>query len=670
MISHLELMNVWAFGHSWQGSNSNATANARYFERFASRHRMGTITNNGISGRTIGDIAMANLGGTFAWTVGTKALILSACYINDITLLGDSLAAQQGFQHALRSCLSRWTSIAIKAANTAAFVYMGSGWTTPSVPLITSTPPAASAVGSTGGAQWTTTTVGDSFSVLVPGDSADLIFIARAAGAGLYTAKLASTTVGTLDLTLPTGQDTPAVMKLRGLGAGNHTVTVTLTSGTSMTIDSMNMPHPTPTLGAIIAEGDCVGGTLPSGATDLTYTVAQALYRKLQAAVVAEYPSFIWVDLQANGWNPATMVTSDGKHPHDAGCAFIADILDQKLATASSFNQSLNVLNTANDPVVPSFSAVTIPFGGVDGTGNDPNAPTNLNTGAVTGTSVALSWTAPSSGITVTDYAVQYRIVGNVSWTTFAHGASSATSNTVTGLDTVTNPLYEFRVAAVTASGTGNFTPATSMPAIKSGYASRYNGTNVVGSAGTVVTTWTDLTAAVNFTGTNGPTIRDAVTPAAFRYLEFDASNDTLSRNVTAMPYTIMVVCRVRTITGGVSSIMMAGNGASDRVVGVSSGGAFIANDGAALGSRTADQNWHVVGITFNGATSAIQVDNQADETGNAGTNNTATLLRLAESSGGLFYPIDFAEIIIYSTPLSASERRSTAAALKATYGI
>jgi hypothetical protein len=258
-----------------------------------------------------------------------------------------------------------------------------------------------------------------------------------------------------------------------------------------------------------------------------------------------------------------------------------------------------------------------------------------------------------------------------VTWTTFSHGASTATSATVTGLDTVTNPLYEFRVAAVFSGvGAGNFTPAASMPVIKSGYASRYNGSNVVGSAGTVVTTWTDLTAAVNFTGTNGPTIRDVTVPATFRYLEFDAVNDMLSRNVTALPYTILVVCRVRTVTGGSSSIIMAGNGTSDRILGVSSTSTFIANDGTALGTRTADTGWHVLSVTFNGATSSMTVDNQADELGNAGTNNTATLLRLAESSGGVFFPIDIAEMIIYGTPLSASDRRSTAAALKATYGI
>jgi hypothetical protein len=381
LLTHLELVQLWAFGHSWQAINTNATPNSRYFERFASRYRMGAITNMGLSGRTIGDVAMANLGGSFAWTVGSKALILSACYINDLTLLGDTAPAQRGFQHALRSCLSRWTSLATIAASTTTFEYLGSGWASQAVPIITSTPPAGAAAGSTSGTQWKTTQVGDNFSVLVPGDSADLVFIARAAGAGLYTAKVSGVTVATLDLTAATAQDCPAVMKLRSLGAGNHTVTVTLTSGASMTVDSMNIPNPTPTVGAIIAEGDCVGGTLPGGSISATYVAAQALFRTLQQAVVAEYPSFTWVDLQANGWNSATMLTSDGKHPQDHGCAFIADRLgSQMVGAGQTFNQSLNVLNSANDPTVPSFGAVTIPFLGVDGTGGDPNAPTNLTT--------------------------------------------------------------------------------------------------------------------------------------------------------------------------------------------------------------------------------------------------------------------------------------------------
>jgi hypothetical protein len=79
-------------------------------------------------------------------------------------------------------------------------------------------------------------------------------------------------------------------------------------------------------------------------------------------------------------------------------------------------------------------------------------------------TQATVSWLAPASngGAALSDYTVQYRIVGAGSWTTFAHAASTATSIVVTGL--VNGSIYEFQVAAVNAQGTGSFaltTPAT-----------------------------------------------------------------------------------------------------------------------------------------------------------------------------------------------------------------
>jgi titin len=81
-----------------------------------------------------------------------------------------------------------------------------------------------------------------------------------------------------------------------------------------------------------------------------------------------------------------------------------------------------------------------------------PAAPTSLLLTPTSG-QVALSWTAPTvSGTPIRDYVIEHRPSGG-SWTTLADGVSTGTSATVTGLtDGVT---YEFRVAAVSAAGTG-----------------------------------------------------------------------------------------------------------------------------------------------------------------------------------------------------------------------
>lgn len=110
-----------------------------------------------------------------------------------------------------------------------------------------------------------------------------------------------------------------------------------------------------------------------------------------------------------------------------------------------------------------------------------PGVPTNV-TGSPLENAVALQWVAPTTNGSspITDYVIQYTSNGGVTWTTFPHAASTATSITVTGL--VNGTGYRFRVAAVNAVGQGEFsalspviTPAVLPPAAP---------TNVVGVRG------------------------------------------------------------------------------------------------------------------------------------------------------------------------------------------
>ena len=80
---------------------------------------------------------------------------------------------------------------------------------------------------------------------------------------------------------------------------------------------------------------------------------------------------------------------------------------------------------------------------------------------------VTLSWTAPSVGVNpaVSDYVVEYSSDNGVTWLTFLHAASVATSSTVTSLTNAVS--YRFRVAAVNSDGIGPYSvgvSATPMP--------------------------------------------------------------------------------------------------------------------------------------------------------------------------------------------------------------
>ncbi len=109
-----------------------------------------------------------------------------------------------------------------------------------------------------------------------------------------------------------------------------------------------------------------------------------------------------------------------------------------KGATTVSFFDNVLVTNTTSAP------PATV-----------PDAITNLAASEWGNTTTNLTWTAPSNGgDPITDYTVEYRVSGAVSWSTFNDGVSSSSGATVTGLTNGTT--YEFRVFAVNGVGTSS----------------------------------------------------------------------------------------------------------------------------------------------------------------------------------------------------------------------
>ncbi len=77
-----------------------------------------------------------------------------------------------------------------------------------------------------------------------------------------------------------------------------------------------------------------------------------------------------------------------------------------------------------------------------------PGVPTHVVTSGATPRTINVAWTAPASngGSAITDYSVEYRKVGESTWTSVQDGVSTATSATISGLSG--SSLYEFRVSA------------------------------------------------------------------------------------------------------------------------------------------------------------------------------------------------------------------------------
>jgi hypothetical protein len=80
--------------------------------------------------------------------------------------------------------------------------------------------------------------------------------------------------------------------------------------------------------------------------------------------------------------------------------------------------------------------------------------PSQLSAIGIQSSQVTLSWVAPVTASAVTDYVIQYAFIGG-SYTTLDDGVSDQPFATLTGL--IPNSVYVFRVAAVTAGGTSDF---------------------------------------------------------------------------------------------------------------------------------------------------------------------------------------------------------------------
>lgn len=441
VLGQFEMQPMWATGHSWLGSNSFTTPNMRYHERVASRLRMSAVTNTAVAGRTIGDMANLALGGVQAWTPRTLALVTAICTINDLTLFHGTTASRRGYNYAWKGLLSIITANAAIAATTPSFAYTGT-WTTENVVGV-STDTAGAIANSTSGQRKKTSAAGDTADVSFTGTAVDVFLVARAAGAGLVTFTEGTTTLGTLDLTAATAQDCPAVFSIRSLAAGNHTIRATLTSGASMTVDSIRIPSEQPVPILIMGEPPVV----PAGGDQPTYLADLIAFKSDLATICASFSTVIYRDLDEPDWDLSTMISPDGKHPNDAGAARNASKAIKSLAT-SGFFPGLNVLHK-DYPAVYMPLVGTMAFGAVDGTGSPGLSVSAGNTNA------ALDWSRLIAPSGTTDYSVQYRTSPAGSWTSFSHTASTSQSITVTGLTNLT--AYDFRVAPITGVGVGTY---------------------------------------------------------------------------------------------------------------------------------------------------------------------------------------------------------------------
>lgn len=427
-IAALEMVKHWGFGTSYIKGGAGADEGTRFADRVAKRQNALSYTNWGNAGWRA-EMILATVRAN--WVLNSRALVTVCCAYNDVNQFGNSgavVTTREGFRGIL-AYLSAQVNLPITDT---AFSW-GPNWTA--------------------GA---TSTAGAYVDVAWTGDTAHLIvdYVSGTAPTLTATTPGGGATVKTVNVGGYSFPVSYGVITLSGFGSGPHTVRITATGSGTATIRGLLVQSPTPPTVAWFKEGPATSWT--GGATATYNSYLKDTYLPAMAAVAATFANVVPVDVDAN-WNPTTMLGPDGIHPNDVGNAYIATLIEKALTPALPFKQGLNQITGANGSATA--YAVAIPNYYVTGTPLAPMQVTGLSATSAAGTDAILSWTAPSNGgAAITDYTVQYRPTSGGSWTTFTHAASTATTQTVTGLTAGTS--YDFQVAAVNSAGTGGFSNA------------------------------------------------------------------------------------------------------------------------------------------------------------------------------------------------------------------
>ena len=119
--------------------------------------------------------------------------------------------------------------------------------------------------------------------------------------------------------------------------------------------------------------------------------------------------------------------------------------------TDNAYTVEVTATSGTSARVLTAVHAITVTVTDVDG--EAPSAPATPTISSVTASGFTVSWTAPeNTGPEITNYAVQYRVSGAVTWTDAGHSGTALTLS-LTGLTDGTG--YEVQVQATNAEGTG-----------------------------------------------------------------------------------------------------------------------------------------------------------------------------------------------------------------------
>lgn len=367
-LTPFELVPFTSHGHSYNNNANTADVNSQFNYRLAARLQTLPLNQQGVGGNRL-DQCLGVIQST--WTTGSRGLVTLICLINDVSLFDSSTTTTV---EAFRSCLVYLTAQSIASITSIAVVF-GPGWT--------------SGVSSTANSYVDLAWIGDAAYILIG--------FTASAGGTVVIKNSAGTTLATV-VTGGYGADFTGSVLMSGFGAGNHTVRLTLSSGTA-TIVGIATLSPTPPVIAWLQEGAITGFTTSQN------TLMMTTYPTAMRSMLGGFPSVIQIPFDA-GWDSSTMLGSDSKHPNDKGHAYWARRVQAVLAAAiPNFQQGLNRMLAASSNI----ATYTPPAASYIGAGATIPAQV-IGLTATAANQVSLVWSKPNDGgATMTGYVIKFR---------------------------------------------------------------------------------------------------------------------------------------------------------------------------------------------------------------------------------------------------------------------
>ena len=409
-------------------------------------------------------------------------------------------------------------SVSAEATAANALSVAGNALAISGLPLATSVSPSNLVPVSQGG-----TNVAVTLTTFNAGVNASIASVGTVAAGAAATAASAGTTAATA-LTNAASAMTVAEEALTAAGAGlsigNLTVVTSVGANDLLPIDQSGTTNAVSTANLLAAETiDLLSAAGSASDTDtfLTGQGTNVLTRQTMAAV------WTWLKTHLPGYQlPIQEITRnttiDGTYNGNIlvvtaagvvispnytlmGAGFECEVVTSGSGTVV-WGSGVTATNGASGLPVSSYAklmaftssagnVVLASVGAASGSGvSVPGSISGLTFGSATSTTLAFTWSAPSSGGTATYYQVQYRVTGGSSWS--AAPGTAILSETLTGLTPSTE--YDVQVAAGNSAGLSAFSATVNGTTAASGIAAPGTPTGLtVGTttATTVPLSWT-----------------------------------------------------------------------------------------------------------------------------------------------------------------------------------